>query len=160
MLVDTSVFCRAVMFKTHKGINLTLLLQRLWEECYCWIVTTDLLEEYADCLKKEGLPSWMMVYKFIERMGTKVRWVEVSDDEMEETLDRNPKLRAIDEDLSHLIAAQKGKAEFCVFIEDAVESRSSAIKRGLGVTIMNPTSIEDQPPLEKCTQSRIPFPFP
>ena len=160
VLIDASVFCRAFFIKEHKGIAIVQLLQRLWEECYSFIISEQLLDEYRRCIKDEGFEGAMLVHRFVESMGSKAIEVVVIQDEIDEAIRRNPKLEAIEEDVPHLIAAQKGGAEFCLFIEEAVEFRAEAIKRGLGVKIMSINALNDEDRGPKCIESRIPLPFP
>jgi hypothetical protein len=160
VLVDASVFCRAFFLREYKGIAIVQLLQRLWEECYAFIISERLLDEYRRCIRAEGFEATFLVHRFMESMGPKAVNVDVSQDEIDDAIERNPKLEAIDEDVPHLIAAQKGRAEFCLFIEEAVECRAAAIKRSLNVNIKGIIALNDEERGSKCTDSRIPIPFP
>lgn len=159
ILVDTSVFCRAVLFRPYKGTSLVQLLSRIWEECFTFVMSERLREEYVDSLVREGYGSSLSVHRFIEALGGKVLWVSIPDGDIEEFLRRNPKLRRIESDVPHLLAAARAGARMVLFIDEGVESRSGVVKRALGLDVVNPSGFADLPAMERCTSERMPFPF-
>ncbi len=159
VLVDTSVFCKAVQFKSYKGVSLVEMLDRMWKECFQFIVSLPLFEEYQGCLAAEGVGSLIQVNEFLEAMGDKVAWVNVTDEEVEELLRKHGELGPIDSDVPHLFAAAKGKADLTVFDDGGVESRREIIKKILGVIVVNPLGFSEMEEGDYCIDTRIPFTF-
>jgi len=159
VLVDTSVFCKAIQFQFYKGVALVEMLDRMWKECYQLVVSLPLFEEYQGCLVTTGLGSPIQINEFIEAMGDKITWADVNDEEVEDLLRKHVELGPIDSDVPHLLAAAKVKADLTVFDDGGVESRRDIIKRILGVKVVNPLGFSEMDEREHCIESRIPFTF-
>ena len=159
VLIDTSVFCRAVQFKQYKNISLVELLDRIWRECFNFVMSPYLFKEYQECLVAEGVGSLMQLQEFTEALGDKIHWVDVTDAEVQEYLKKHIEFRSIDSDVPHLVAAVKARVDLMIFDDDGVEFRRNILKKILGVEVVNPIGFLETDEKERCTNVRIPFPF-
>jgi len=162
ILIDTSVLCPAINLNEYKGKGLIQILNRIWKECYVWVVDINLREEYARSLTQEGIQGSFFIHRFIEKLeeSDKVIIEDVPQNQVDDYIKKHDVLKKIRTDVPHLIAASRNNALYAIFIDKPVESRRNQIKTIFGLDVLDPLEYSEKEEKEHCTDTIFPYPNP